>query len=50
VLLSAAWFVRRTEPPTLLSAAYARTLVGFLAVAWNLLLISVIARGHFTLI
>lgn len=49
-LLSAAWFVRRTEPPTLLMAALARTLVMFLAVAWNLILVYAITTGRFSLI
>ena len=48
--LGASWFVRRSQPPTLLLAAIARTLVLFVAIAWNLLLVGGIATGHFTLI
>jgi hypothetical protein len=49
-LLAAAWFIRRREPPTLLTAAIARTLVLFLAIAWNLLALHAISVGRFTLV
>lgn len=51
VFLAAAWFVRRREPPTLLTAAIARTLVLFLAVAWNLIVVYyAVTKGYFPLV
>ena len=50
VLVSAAWFVRRREPPTLLLTAVARPLVLFVAIAWNLSILWSLAAGRFTLI
>jgi hypothetical protein len=47
VLLSAAWFVQRRQPPTLLRTALTRTLVISLAVLWNLLLAYSISLGYF---
>jgi hypothetical protein len=49
--LGAAWFVRRREPPTLLTAAIVRPVVLFVAVAWNLITVYyAITVGHVRLI
>lgn len=50
VFLSAAWFVWRGEPSTLLSTAIARTLVLFVAVIWNILVVYSISMGYFRFI
>ena len=47
VLGSAAWFLWRQQPPTLLLAAVARTVVVGVALLTNLLLVTAIASGHF---